>query len=71
MIYCEKKQGKQSAFDRRSFRWIRRGKAKILIACPRGKWNAPTDRCRVGTRAYAVLTPARGGRCKAGRKLRK
>lgn len=58
--YCKKKLAKKSSFDARSFRWIKRGRTKILIGCPRGKWNVKSERCRVGTRAYETLTP---GRC--------
>jgi len=49
-----RKLAPKSKFDPRSFRWKRSGKAMILIACPKGKWNARTSRCRVGTRAYEV-----------------
>lgn len=66
MKYCEHKVGKKTDFDRRSFRWITRGKTRLLIACPKGKWKPRAKRCKVGTRAYAVLTPTRG-RCPRGK----
>jgi hypothetical protein len=60
--YCERKVAKKKSFDRRSFRWITRGQNRLLIGCPRGKWKPRAQRCSVGTRAYAVLTPKKG-RC--------
>ena len=43
------------AFDPRSFRTIRRGKARLTIGCPRGQWDAHRQRCKVGTRAQRIL----------------
>lgn len=40
-----------------SFRTIARGKVKIVICCPRGKWRR--ERCAVGTRAQSILKPRR------------
>lgn len=47
----------KSYFDQRSFRWIKSGKARILIGCPKGKWSPKKQRCRVGTRAYEIVRP--------------
>ncbi len=58
---CISKKAPKASFDPRSFRTIKRGAAKILIGCPKGKWNAKTKTCKVGTRAYEVMTP---GFCK-------
>ncbi len=44
-------------FDPRSFRYIVRGKHKILIGCPKGYWDDKNKRCRVGTRAVSILHP--------------
>ena len=63
--FCERQIHPKKHFDKRSFRWKTSGKAKILIACPRGSWNARTARCRRGTQAYKILTPA-GRRCPGG-----
>jgi hypothetical protein len=68
MVYCEKIKAKKSSFDRRSFRWVKRNKTRVLIGCPKGKWDDKRSRCRVGTRAYAVLKPAKGKRCPVGSK---
>lgn len=66
--YCERQMTPKHRLDPRSFRWAKaHGKAKVLVACPRGKWNAQTERCKVGMRAYKVLAPARG-RCPTGQK---
>lgn len=45
----------------KSFRWIKRGTAWILICCPKGEWRR--DRCRVGTRAYKILSRPKRSRC--------
>ncbi len=66
MTYCERQERSRSSFAKASFRWVMRGKTRILIACPKGKWNARSKRCRVGTRAYKVLKPSRGRRCPVG-----
>jgi len=61
--YCERKVAPKKSFDQRSFRWITRGKIRLLIGCPRGRWKPRSQRCSVGTRAYAVLKPKKKGRC--------
>jgi hypothetical protein len=64
---CERALSPKASFDRRSFRYKRSGRAWVLIGCPRGQWNARAERCRVGTRAYKLLTPAPArGRCASG-----
>lgn len=49
-----------------SFRWIKRGKTYLLIACPRGKWNGKTERCSVGTFAVEKVKARRGAACPVG-----
>lgn len=73
MIYCERRGTITKAqADPRSFRWKQSGRARILLACPRGAWNNRAERCETGIRAYKILTPAKRGRCKAGaKKIRK
>lgn len=69
--FCERKMKPKGAFDPRSFRWKKSGRAWLLVGCPKRHWKAKTGRCAVGTEAHALLTPARG-RCTAGsRKIRK
>ena len=70
--FCEKGKTPLKSFDRRSLRWKRSGKAWLLIGCPRGKYDAAAEQCKVGTRAYKLLKPTRGKRCPVGsRKVKK
>lgn len=57
--FCERKLAKIGSFDRRSFRWTHRNRNWLLIGCPKGKWNAKRARCKVGTRAKAILVAAK------------
>lgn len=54
-------------FDPRSFRTkeVKKG-VKVVIGCPKGKYSPKTERCKVGTRAQAILT-----RKKSNPKLKK
>jgi len=65
--YCERQEHKKSSFDKRSFRWKQSGKARILIGCPKGKWQPKKERCKVGTRAYKILVRAKAS-CRRGEK---
>lgn len=70
--FCERTEEPRGSFDKRSFRWVQRGKNWILVGCPKGSWQARKKRCKVGTRAHKVLVRApRGKRCKIGRRIRK
>lgn len=60
---CVQVKNPLSSFDRRSIRTVARGSTRILIGCPKGAWQARKQRCKVGTRAYEVITP---GRCRRG-----
>lgn len=46
-----------------SQRWVKRGKTYLLIACPVGKWNKKTERCKVGTFAVEKVKARRGSAC--------
>lgn len=59
-----------ASFDRRSIRTVTRGTARILIGCPKGSWQPRKQRCKVGTRAYEVITPTKNGRCRRGARRR-
>lgn len=63
---CIRRQAPLDSFDRRSIRTVLRGKARILIGCPVNQWMPRKQRCKVGTRAYEVITPAVNGRCRRG-----
>ena len=65
--YCEAQLAARRSLDPRSFRWIKSGKAKLLVGCPRGSWLARKQRCKVGTRAYKKLVPADGA-CPRGQR---
>jgi len=52
--FCEKKVLPKSAFDRRSFRWKKSGRAWIMTGCRRGHFR--NGRCDNGLRAHVVLT---------------
>jgi len=56
--FCEVQAAPRATFAPQSFRWIRSGKARVLIGCPKGEWKR--NRCAVGTRAYKVLVPTKG-----------
>jgi hypothetical protein len=57
--FCERRLAKLRTFDRRSFRWARRGRNWILVGCPKGQWNAKRARCKVGTKAKSILVAAK------------
>ncbi len=66
---CVRKENPKSSFDPRSIRTVKRGAVRILVGCPKGQWNARGEKgaqCRVGLRAYEVIKPAKGGRCRVG-----
>lgn len=69
--FCETNPKPKSYFDPRSFRWIKRGTTRLLVGCPKGKWDAKRGRCKVGTKARAVLRKAPNGSCRVGRKITK
>jgi hypothetical protein len=75
--FCEKQLAAQRAFDHRSFRYKKSGKAWLIIGCSKGQWDPKgyvtvkgrreRGRCDVGTRAYKLLTP-RSKSCPLGTK---
>lgn len=68
---CKKTLSKR-AYAKGSPRWVKRGKAYLLIACPRGKWNASTERCKVGTFAVEEVKASRkGASCPTGYRKRR
>lgn len=68
--YCRDRQAPPSRFDRRSFRTVSRGDVRIVVGCPRGKWNARRGRCTVGLRAQTILRPLSSAKCRAACKVR-
>lgn len=61
--YCRARKASPKKFAKGSFRTITRGKVKIVIGCPKRKWNKKTGRCKVGTRAQTVLYPRSHPKC--------
>lgn len=61
--YCRERQAPPSHFDKRSLRTVKQGKARIVIGCPKGKWDQKAKRCRVGTRAQTILRPMNNPKC--------
>lgn len=49
-----------SKFDKRSLRIKdvgRKGYTKIIVGCPKGKYDPKKKRCKVGTQTQAILKP--------------
>ena len=68
---CKKVLSKRP-YAKRSPRWIKRKSTYLLIACPRGKWNAKTERCKVGTFAVEEVKASRkGAACPVGYRKRR
>jgi hypothetical protein len=44
-------------FDPRSFRTKKVGASRVIIGCPKEKYSPSTGKCKVGTRAQAILRP--------------
>lgn len=44
-------------FDPRSLRTVTRKSYRVVVGCPKGKYDARRKRCRVGTRAQSILRP--------------
>jgi hypothetical protein len=65
LAYCKRVLANKRKFDKRSFRWKKRGRVAVLVACPRGKWKR--GRCAVGMRAQKVLVKSNGA-CRVGEK---
>jgi hypothetical protein len=65
--FCEEELAPKRGFDSRSFRWKRTGSSWLMTGCPRGKWDAKEQYCRVGTRGYTLLSPTnKRKRCPVG-----
>jgi len=60
--YVRERVADPRAFDPRSLRTVVRRGHRVVVGCPRGQWSARRRRCKVGTRAQAVLHPMRNPR---------
>lgn len=71
--FCRRRVADPAEFAKGSLRTVTRGKTRIIIGCPKGAWDPRgrvagakfPGRCRVGTKAQAILTPPVKGRCPA------
>ena len=53
---CRKRQTNPNKFDKRSFRSKKVSKrTRIIIGCPRGKYNQKTKKCKVGTKIQSII----------------
>lgn len=66
--FCRQRLALPSKFDRRSFRTetLPRGH-RLVVGCPKGRWQAKAKRCSVGTRAQSLLHPLSEGKCPPGK----
>ena len=55
--YCVEEIESKGKFDRKSFRTIIQDEHRIVIGCPKGKYDKAAQICRVGTKAQAILHP--------------
>lgn len=66
---CESRKASKKAFAPGSFRWVKSGKGRVLVACPKGQWSKEAGLCRVGLRTHAVvISRKRGAACPTGYK---
>jgi hypothetical protein len=64
--FCERTTAPKSAFDKRSFRYKKSGKAWVLIGCPKGSWQ-PKKRWRRRKKVRGKTTYVwEVGKCKIG-----
>ena len=55
-VHCKIQDKKK--FDKRSFRTVMPGdsdEVRVVIACPKGKWNAKNSKCTVSTQAQHIM----------------
>lgn len=69
-VFCKSVKAPKTAFDKRSFRWKKSGKAFVLVGCPKGKWSAKSAKCTTGLRAHEVIVRASGA-CSVGKRVKK
>lgn len=62
--FCSFRVRNPSMFDKKSFRTKKRGKnTRIVVGCPKGKYNRKTEKCKVGTRVQTILRRKVNGKC--------
>lgn len=55
--YIRERVASPKKFAKGSLRTITRGGKKIVVGCPKGKYDAKRKRCKVGMRAQSILHP--------------
>lgn len=53
--FVRRRAGEKSQCARGSFRTVKKGKHRIVVCCPKGKWSRRSKRCRTGMRAQSIL----------------
>jgi hypothetical protein len=70
--YCRERLAPPAKFDPRSFRTkTLAGGRKLVVGCPKGKWNAKARTCAVGVRAQSLLRPYSNRKCQIACPVRK
>ena len=59
--YCRERQFPPSRCARGSLRTVTRGRNRVVVCCPRGKFKR--GHCTVGTRAQTILRPHGSAKC--------
>lgn len=58
--FTAKRYRSKRSFAPGSFRTVKlKGGRRLVVSCPKGKYNRRSKRCRVGTRSYEMLSPKR------------
>ena len=69
---CPERVAAKGRFDPRSFRTVRTDGHLVTVGCPKGKYDARRQRCKVGTRAQRILHPPGEATCPLpGREVRR
>lgn len=69
--FCSFRVRDPKKFDKKSFRTKPRGKnVRITTACPKGKYNRRTEKCRVGVQLQTILKRKVRGKCPRAPKRR-
>lgn len=55
--YCAETVAPMKEFDPKSIRTVVRDEHRVVIGCPKGKYDRAAQRCKVGTRAHKILRP--------------
>jgi hypothetical protein len=70
--FCREEKRDPALFDKQSFRTISPNPdTRIIIACPKGKWNNKHKRCKVGTKTISILRKVGTRKCPVFKRIRK